>query len=695
MRALLDRNLPLLTSGASIMKLALRSLLARGLFCAGILAPLGCGDQPSPTDPVAPSTQRAERTVLVTIDTLRDDRVGSTSHGQPVTPRLDALAARGARFRNAIAPVPITLPSHTTIMTGLQPTRHGVRANSTFALAPEIPTLASRARAAGIPTGAFVGAVVLGSAHGLDQGFDIYDDRMGSRVALGRSGGYPERQANEVVDAALGWLTVEQPERFFLWVHVYDPHMAHEPPTRFSDLFPDDLYAAEINFTDQEIGRLIDGVEAQYPDDQTLFIVTSDHGESLGEHNDPTHSYTIYDATQKVPFILVGPRVPSHREVEAVIPLADTAPTVLAAMELAPFSETDGRDLHAYLDDEPDPPRAAWVETVATHLEYGWSPMYGLRTERFKYIRAPRPELYLIPSDPGERSNLITQLPGVAEDFDAQVSEVLAAARPIRMVLDPDPAERAKLIALGYIIPDNNLDLEAAVVVGGIDPKDVVQSLMAVATAMDHHKKGENELALEVLASLDDGAHVNVPRARVARTLGRFDEALGYAQRAAAESPSWSDAQLELATCLRAVGRTEEALAAFEFVTQLDPHNPSAHLSLGTMWMLEGDLEKAAAHLEEAVNGNALVEEAYWRLAAVRLGQGRRDDADALLDALPRRERFDPIVVRNLAAGEVLAGDVKAARKRVRLTLRRHPNADGLRAYGEELARLEETTASD
>ncbi len=667
------------------MQSALRHFTALVLLIA-TGAPVGCADEEAvPSAAQGAPHGRAERTVLVTIDTLRDDRVGGSARDQAITPQLDALAARGVRFRNAISPVPVTLPSHTTIMTGLDPTHHGVRANSTFALDPGIPTLASAARLAGIPTGAFVGAVVLDSAHGLDQGFDFYDDRMGSRQALGKSG-YPERRASEVVDSALQWLTVEQPERFFLWVHVYDPHMAHDPPQYFKDLFRGDLYAAEIHFADQEIGRLIDAVEAQYQDGRTLFIVTSDHGESLGEHNDPTHSYTLYDATQKVPFIIAGPGVPSGLEIEDVVPLADTAPTVLAAMDLPPFDGMDGRNLQMYFDDEPDLPRGAWVETVATRLEYGWSPMYGLRTARFKYIRAPRSELYSIATDPDERSNLVGDLPGVASDFDKQVSERLATARPLRMTVDPDPAERAKLIALGYVIPDRTIDLEAAVEVGGIDPKDVVQALQTMAEAMAAFGDGEHEKALEILAPLGDGSSVNVPRARIARELGRFEEALGYARSAIETTPGSPEAQLELGSALQALGKQEEAVAALEFAAKLDPHNPGAHLALGTIEMVRGDLEKAAEHLQRAVDGNAFAEDAYWRLAAIRFGQSRPAEAEALLEILPPRLIQDPTVVRNLAAGEALAGDVKAARKRVRLALRRHPDADGLRAYGEELA---------
>ncbi len=684
------------------MNRSLRQLAAIALVWIATLGGLACSDAPSRdgvTDAAAEASAPALRAVLISIDTLRNDRIGTMYKGRPVTPNLDALAARGARFHTTIAPVPITLPSHTTMLTGLQPPRHGVRANSTFALDDHIPTLATEAQSAGIATGAFVGAVVLSRHYGLARGFDLYDDRMGERRALGKTG-YPERQADAVVDAALQWIRPTQPNRFFVWMHMYDPHFDHHPPRYFADLMADDLYAAEIHFSDQQVGRFVEEVEALYPDGRTLFVITSDHGESFGEHGDPTHSYSVYDATQRVPLILVGPGIEAGKEVHEVVRLSDIAPTVLNEMGLAALPETDGLDLLALLDDEPDEPRTAWVETVATRLEHGWSPIYGVRTERFKYLRAPRPELYAVQEDPDELDDLASTLPEVAKELDAQVGAVLATAVPLRMTLDPDPAERAQLEALGYVIPDSGIDPEAAVIVGGIDPKDTVHVIGAMSEALRLSQADKPEEAIELLLSLEtESGHTDARLGRLLREVGRLEESLVYARRAVAATPGWSDTHYQLAMTLRDLGRLDEARFAFAQAAELDPQNPAAHVALGALDMGSGDLEAAAVHLERAVAGHAHMNEAYWRLAAVRLAQGRTADADALLDGLsPQKWRWKPLVVQNLAVAQVMAGEHKAALKRVRLSLRQHPDAEALRAIKTqleaEIARIEAEAAN-
>ena len=206
----------------------------------------------------------AQRVVLVSIDTFRADRLGTRIGDEPVTPQLDALAAAGASFTNAIAPAPITLPSHTTLLTGLEPLHHGVRTNAIFALDERIPTLATQLQGEGFETGAVIGAIVLDRQYGLDRGFDRYDDAMPLRRTLGETG-MAERQADAVVDAALDWIAGRD-ERFFLWVHLFDPHQEHSPPKRHRDLFPRYPYAGEIHFADAQVGRLVRQVRERYPD---------------------------------------------------------------------------------------------------------------------------------------------------------------------------------------------------------------------------------------------------------------------------------------------------------------------------------------------------------------------------------------------------------------------------------------------
>ncbi len=271
--------------------------------CLLLLATLpGCRQQP-----VLP-----ERIVLVTVDTLRADHVGAYGAAQARTPTFDAVAAQGVRFETAISPVPLTLPTHASILTGRTPPAHGVRHNSVFKLADGIPTLAERMRDAGFATAAFVAAFVLDRQFGLGRGFETYDDQMAGHPSGGSSISYAERPADAVIDAALGWLA-GAPDRFFLWVHLYDPHAEYAPPLGFAAAFPRSPYDGEIAFADAQLGRLVAEIDRRWDPARTLLVFTSDHGESLGEHGEPTHGYTLYDATQRVPLLMRGPGLPPEQ----------------------------------------------------------------------------------------------------------------------------------------------------------------------------------------------------------------------------------------------------------------------------------------------------------------------------------------------------------------------------------------------
>ena len=355
--------------------------------------------------------------LLVTIDTLRGDHVGPRE-GQPsATPTLDRLAAGGAVFTNAMATVPLTLPSHTSILTGLYPPSHAVRHNGIHKLAPEIETATQRFQAAGYATGAFVAATVLDSAFGLDRGFDTYDDRMSRKN--GAVDGVPEVPAAEMTDKALAWLS--QADRpFFAWVHYYDPHFSYAPPEPYRARFADDPYRGEIAYVDAELGRLLDGLRAAGRDQQTLVVVTSDHGESLMEHDEKTHSYLIYEAATHVPLILAGPGVPKGTRVEEVVSNAAIAPTILAAAKLPPLARTDVDDLLPAARAEAGTANWAYSETLAGQFDHGWAPIHAIRSANRRYIRAPQPELYALDRDPGERTNLLpTQEAPLAADAAA------------------------------------------------------------------------------------------------------------------------------------------------------------------------------------------------------------------------------------------------------------------------------------
>ena len=507
----------------------------------------GCWSAPAP----AP-----DRIVLITIDTLRADRLGAYGDRAAHTPNLDTVARRGVRFEVALSPAPLTLPAHASLLTGVDPPTHGVRHNSVHRLGDDLPTLAERLRGAGYTTAAFVGAMVLDRRFGLARGFDVYDDHTAGRV----SGvtGYAERPANAVVDAVLRWLETA-PDRFFLWVHFYDPHMDYLPPPGFRSAFASDPYAGEIAFVDAELGRLLGALEQRYGTQGTLVIATSDHGESLGEHGEWTHSYTVYDATQRIPLLLAGAGLPEGHVAPGPASLLDVAPTLLAWVGAPALPGADGRDLRILLRGESPDPRVLYMETLAPQLDFGWSPLLAVRTGRFKYVRAPRPELYDLHEDPGEVHDLAAQEPERVAELDALVAARTRGARPSEAVR-LGAGDRERLRSLGYVVPEAAAPGTELGRVGGPDPKDRIGLLSELARAESDLREGRAAAALARLDALPErGPHVTLYRAAAALASGDAGRAEREARAALAAEPSRTDARVLLARALDAQERRAEA----------------------------------------------------------------------------------------------------------------------------------------
>jgi arylsulfatase A-like enzyme len=401
--------------------------------------------------------------LLVTIDTLRADRVGAYGDAQARTPHLDALARSGLAFDRAYSPAPLTLPSHTTILTGLLPPAHGVRGNGAFALGPGPPTLAEALRARGLRTAAFVGGFPLSRRFGLDRGFEHYDDRM--EKAPGLHFEFAERRASEVVSAARTWLAAATGP-VFVWVHLFDPHAPYDPPPAFAGPDP---YRGEIAAADAALGDLMAAWDARKG--PSYVAVTSDHGEAFGEHGEESHSLFVYDATLHVPLVLRGHGLPAGRRQATPVGLADLAATLLARVGGAGPS-LPGRDLTA----TPLPAVPLYAETLAPRLDFGWSDLRAWRDSRFKLVRAPRPELYDVDADPGETRDLARSDPRRTAAMDAALGEALAAMGERESVRRPDSEAAERLRALGYAQGPGGTG-------SGADPKDRVEVALAIARA--------------------------------------------------------------------------------------------------------------------------------------------------------------------------------------------------------------------
>ena len=621
--------------------------------------------------------ERIDRIVLVSIDTLRADHVGCYGAAKAETHALDALAADGVRFETAVSPAPLTLPSHATLLTGRDPPSHGVRHNGLFRLPADVVPIAEHLRAAGFATAAFVSAFVLDSRFGLDRGFDRYDDEFGLMSAVIGGSASAERHADRTVDAVLGWLD-QAPERFFLWVHFYDPHAPYIPPEPFASRLGGRPYDGEIAFADAELGRLRAALAKRWPEG-TLWWVTADHGESLLEHHEPTHSYGVYDATQRIPLIVAGPGVPRGAVVTGVAALADLAPTTLELAGLPPLPGADGTSLAPALRAGGASPRAAaWVETLATQLDMGWSPLLGVRTPSHKYVRAPEPELYDVAADPGELVNRAAEQPELVAALDRMVEEQAAAGQPVVPSFTPDAEERAQLEALGYLQgttpprPDPSLGR-----VGGPDPKrEIGGTRLDLLLRYVVERRGAE--ALEAFDQIRSPGYPILMLGANAALLANEPERAEREARAALARSEQPDAWVLIAKAQLQRGRPDEAKQSLERAVALDAEKSEAWVGLGILAEEQGRIEEATELYERASSLPHVSPEAIWRNAALALETGRREQARALLAQLPQPELRVPEAAQRLARAERTAGRAELARTRVDGALREYPNVSGL-----------------
>ncbi|MBI1854116.1 MAG: sulfatase-like hydrolase/transferase [Planctomycetes bacterium] len=628
---------------------------------ASLSVAIGCGRSSVP----GPSA-----VVLITLDTTRPDALGCYGGQGVETPNLDRLAREGVRFECAITPVPLTLPAHTSLLTGSYPTYHGVRTNGTFRLGDDVPTLAERMKARGFATGAVVAVRVLDHSFGLNRGFDRYDDAVDARPS--------GRLANEVTDAAIAWLA-HQPRdrRVFLWAHYYDPHSSYDPPSPYRERFAGSdrrRYDGEVAFMDREIGRLLEAVRGRGP--STLTIAVADHGEAFGEKKETSHGFFIYDTTTRVPLILQAPGfLPAGTSVRALVRTIDVVPTLAAIFDFPIGPEVQGESLlDLALGKGPTTPRSAYIESYLPRLDFGWSELTALRTNTSKFIHAPVCELYDLPSDPDEARNLAKDRADEARRADQALAAIIArTTSPAGRDLDAnanDPATRANLAALGYLNGYHQKALKASQ--STVDPKDKVTIFTRFTTALVALGSNQASEAVRLFEGLarDDPTNARVQeslaRAYVATSdpakaevafrraaeinpfyddawdglggllLGRGDFARAFDayDHALASNSKNGGARYNRAYCLRRLGRRDEALADYAEAVKIDPRNVDGRWAFADLLVearppAKAELEDAlrvVSAVAEATPGNLRAREVVALLLA-KLGRAR--DAEA------------------------------------------------------------------
>jgi arylsulfatase A-like enzyme/Flp pilus assembly protein TadD len=576
----------------------------------------------------------ARTVILITLDTTRADRLGCYGYRQGHTPVLDGLAGEAVLFEQAHAPVPVTLPSHTSMFTGEYPPLHGVRYNGMFHVADATVTLAERLKDAGFRTGAIPAAYPVARETGLAQGFEVYRDLFAETEGKLPVGS--ERKAEQVTQLGMEWLRGVGEGRAFLWLHYFDPHAPYAPPFPYSAQFRERPYDGEVAYMDQALGTLVSELKAMGRWDDAVVLVAGDHGEGLYEHGEVAHSDLVYQSTIHVPLLVKAPGA-RPRRVPDPVSLVDVAPTLLELAGLKP-PPMAGRSLVPALRGKALPPRPLYFESLADSLLYGWSPLEGVRRGSWKYIRSSTPELYDLGSDPGERTDRSRTDRDVAEDMAAELTRLEgswsgkegSAANPTPM----DPQQLAMLASLGYVggaVSTERRD--------GRNPRDGVHLIRGIAQGRDLMEAHQPGAALEawkaVLDEDPDNRFVLLESAHASIAMGDFEGAQRFAEHLVRVYPEFAPGAIVLgelwvrrgeparavevfkaasahhpedqalsyrhALALLASGRAADARKTLDPMIEAEPDTGSLWLARGAARAREGDAAGAAADLAEGV----------------------------------------------------------------------------------------------
>jgi arylsulfatase A-like enzyme/Tfp pilus assembly protein PilF len=549
--------------------------------------------------------------LLITMDTTRADHLPMYGYKNVKTPNLDRLASDSFVFEDAVSQVPLTLPSHTSIMTGRLPIGHGVRDNAGFFLDPGETTLAEELKGLGYSTAAFVSAFVLDSKWQLDQGFDLYYDNFNLAQFQDVNPGDIQRRAEDTEIEASHWLDANKDHKFFAWVHYYDPHEPYDPPEPYTSEYPDKPYDGEIAYTDEYVGKLLTKLDELKVSDKTIVLIAADHGESLGEHNEATHAMFVYNTTQHVPLLIHVPGSSGGR-VKGIVRLVDMMPTVLELLGVKVPSSVQGKSLYSMMNGKEDLRRSAYSESVYAELHYGWSPLESLTTQQYRYIQAPRPELYDRINDPGETKNLVTEKSSIAKVLKDQLQEIVATnsrknlSGPVKM----DPETEEKLKALGYIGNTATATEESR----KIDPKDKIHLARGIDESLnalrDHKYKKSLELILPVLQEDPDmtDAHFTAGVAYIG--LNQLDQGIDELLKTLALRPDHTHALYNIGYAYELKGDLKEAISWYEKVLRIEPKHLFATMKLANIHRELNEPDKARPYYLTALKSyqNALDE---------------------------------------------------------------------------------------
>jgi choline-sulfatase len=575
--------------------------------------------------------------LLITLDTTRADHLGCYGDTAARTPNLDQLARDGVRFAECACSCPLTLPSHTSLMTGVNPYVHGARWNGTSYVSAANQTLAETLQAAGYRTRAAIASFVLNRQFGLSQGFEVYHDVVPPSAGAALEA---ERRGDAVCNDAIDLLQSFKGERFFLWVHFYDPHLPYVSQQHTDPTSPE-AYADEITYMDEHVGRLLGELQRLKLDTNTLVVAVGDHGEGLGQHDEPTHGFFLYESTLHVPLIFRGPGVGTAGQAVATpVRIIDIAPTILALLGGPELPNIEGTSLLPLLRGQKlQSPLPAYAETFEANMQFGLSPLRSLRQDRWKFILAPAPELYDLADDPNETNNLASAQPDLVARFPQEVRALIAEA--------PPPVQRdaqagltgedmKRLQSLGYVgaaatMPaDLQSELESVAPRGG-NPRDYGKLFQLSARAREATAKGRfpaaESLYRQMIEALPAAPQHYAGLADALRGQQRVPEALDAVQAALARSPDDIHIRATYGSLLSDAGRWPEAAEQFQTVLRQSPRDTIVLHNMGVALAFLGRLDEAEQHFQLGLSIQADSPCLLQAMGVLRSRQGRLTEA--------------------------------------------------------------------
>jgi len=628
-------------------------LLSLALAC--VIWVCGCTKRPN---------TNIKNVIFISIDTCRADHLSCYGYKQKTTPNIDALAQQAILFENCISPIPITLPAHSSMLTGTIPPYHGVHDNLEYKLASSNVTLAEVLRKNGLYTAGIVSAFVLDSQFDIDQGFKYYQDEF---EGVSEKDVHSERRGDKTSILANQWLDKNADKPFFLFLHYFDPHTKYDPPEPFKSDYTDNPYAGEVAFTDQCIGLVIQKLKDLDVYDSSLIIIAGDHGESLSQHGELTHSYYIYQSTIHVPFIIKLPNVTKPKRIDARVGLVDIAPTIYSLLGIAGPDVVHGRDLSVYFNDNEKPAEDNYYYSESlTPTKYGCNSLLSVTSDRWKYIQTTRPELYDLSKDPHETNDLATQQPQrcrILQDKLTTILETQVRKDDKDSDLALDSKTRARLESLGYV--GGELDESFTFDQSKKDPKDVINFHLLNASVLSHIENEKYELAKKMCKQLllMQPEHSNAYRflAEIASKEGnveeevlfcskylelnptdhkalnnlavaqykqnKFSEALESLNKALELKEDYQPTLYNMANVFKKLEKPQEAVKYYRKVLNIDPEHKEAHFNLGVVLQSQNMIDEAIQHYTETIRIDNDHAEAHNKLGIALQAKGSFDEA--------------------------------------------------------------------